>query len=148
MGRPAGAPAPPTGIVVNVDGAPYSFSNHCHGHAGGSDGLAAGGAILKPRRPQQIWITGCDDRNGYFHAVLSHGPTVGPAAASLFVVTLPGGAQQDVRTGATVRILAISSDRMSGSFEMLVRSDGLGTVVRAHGTFDVPRRADDTFAGP
>ena len=148
LGRAGGAFESPLDIVLDVDGIRYSFGKHCKGHAGGADGLAGGGAILKPRRPQQLWVTGCDDATGYFHLVMEHGPTAGPANASIFLLTLPGGGRQSVGSGSTVRVLNASSDRLSGSFEAFVQLPNGGPIARGHGTFDVARRPDDTSSGP
>src|SRR5262245_60773131 len=90
LGRVTGTSLLGAEIVVTVDGTRYAFGKHCKDHAGGVDGLAAGGFIFKPRRPQQVWIEGCDDATGYFHVVLDHGPTVGIANASVFSIVLPG----------------------------------------------------------
>jgi hypothetical protein len=148
LGRIGGSSLAGADIVVTVDGKRYSFGKHCKGYAGGADGLAAGGAVMKPRRPQQIWITGCDESTGHFHVVLDHGPTEGVATPSLFSITLPGVAPQDVRSGASVRLARVQADRIYGSFDVLVRPGGGGAPVISHGTFDVPRRPDDTSARP
>jgi hypothetical protein len=126
-------------VVVTVDGTEYAFSKACAG-AGVGSGTEAAARIVR-RGGDQLHVTGCGDANAYFRVALA-GATPGIARVVSFAITLPGGAQQDTRSGASVRILAVSDTQISGSFETLVRPADGTTIVRAHGTFDVPRLPD------
>lgn len=123
------------------------FSEHCDG-VGDPRPTAAGGAAIKPNRPAHLWVTGCSGKTGYFHAIIDRPPTPGPASASLFLLTMPGRKQVEIKN-ARFMITDVTGDHLAGTFELEIPGDGSGaSSEQARGHFDVPRLPDDTSRGP
>ncbi len=123
-----------------------TFSEHCDG-IGDPKPYASGGAAIKPNRPPHLWVTGCTGKTGYFHAIIDRPPTPGPASASLFLLTMPGRKQVEIKN-ARFMITDVTSDHLAGTFELEIPGDGSRSSEQARGHFDVPRLPDDTSRGP